>query len=354
MAATPPRAALVLVVVCACLGSAGRREFRRPRAAGLGDVAHLGRGHLALASPRAASAGRVVRVQARGATAPGERPHGGEPRGHARVGRSLEVRIRTAELLRVPGAHLVRRRVQADRVRRDEPGEQSCPRLRAGRAEPDHRRAPAAPDRPHGPPGPDPDSEGRRGARGPGGLRALSVGGIAPRPGRRHAPREESAAPRRRGGGAPARRCRGLGQAPHPAKHGVRVRREPGPAEGVRTRRGARGRRPRAGLRAARRPGHRALPGAPDRLLARELPRVPHARHRGRALPQRHSHRPTVEVRPRRRGPMVVGAARFRRGAAPRSEPAPPPGSWRGLSREDFGPAAFPMRPGGRLGGPIE
>ena len=256
-------------LACAAAGaasSAGAAGASPARAISLTWV-----GDISLSRHHGLPARRTRRVQVGGRKAAGESDHRGQPRGHARLGRHLEVRGRAAQLLRVPGPLLLRRSVRSGRLRRDEPGKQPRARLRPERPEPDHRRAQAAPDRLHRPSGRGPDpSRGWHPGRARG-LRALPLGRVPPGPRRRNAAREESAAAVRRGGGPHARGRRGLRPDAHSAQHGVRLRRGPRAPARVRARRGARGRRHRPGLRPTRRAGDRALPAAPDRLLAREL-----------------------------------------------------------------------------------
>ena len=164
------------------------------------------------------------RVDVRRREAPADRRRGdGQPRGHAGLGRRVQVRRRQQQLLRVPHPALLRPLAQAGGLHRHEPGQQPRPRLRALGPAGDRRGPHARGDPQHRAPRDDGDPEGGRADRGDPGLRALPVGRPAAghrgrqatRAGRRaHGPDRDRDLPRRRGGERQDRTSRRAPRAP--------------------------------------------------------------------------------------------------------------------------------------------
>ncbi len=106
-----------------------------------------------------------------------------------------------------------------------------------------------------------------------------------------------------------------------PARPGDRVRREPRRPAPLRPHGGRRRRGPRARLRPARPARPRALPRAPDRLLARQPRRLPQLQQRRPERAERDPHRRPEPERALLRGADHLAHAGRRRRSAPRSEP---------------------------------
>ena len=133
---------------------------------------------------------------------------------------------------------------------------------------------------------------------------------------------------------------RGLGRDARPARHRDVPGREPRRLAPLRARRDRRRRRPRRRLGAARDPRRRALPRAPDRVLARQLRRLQELRHGRHALAERDPDAcscAATAVRRRHAGSRCASTATrcrtpIRANASARLVAQ--------LSREDFGAAA--------------
>ena len=141
--------------------------------------------------------------------------------------------------------------------------------------------------------------------------------------------------------------CRGRGRwsAAHAERRGVLPRRGSWQCEGVRARRDQCRSSCRVRLGAARDPWHRAVPRPADRLLARELRRLPHACRRRPVVGERDPARHARPDRARAGGPMVLDQAVRRASAAgPSNASAKLVGP---LSGEDFRADHFRISPTG-------
>ena len=152
--------------------------------------------------------------------------------------------------------------------------------------------------------------EGRRGRGRRRRLRALSVGGVAHGHPRRQAPRREGREARRRRRRHDARRCRGLRPSARPPRHRDLPRREPRRRRALLARGRRRRRRPRDRARPARAARDGVVPRPADRVLARQLRRLPRLRARRAALGQRDPPRDAARRRDVRDGDARADAAR--------------------------------------------
>src|SRR3954453_7395229 len=253
----------------ACRGGAEAGPTRRPPA-GPPPPDRPGRRRDAGLAVRPAGAGRSRALRQRATRAARARPHGRQPRGHARGRRRREVPAGHRELLRVPGAARERQRAERRRHRPRQPRQQPQLRLRRRGPAPDadgaHRGARGV----HRPAGRRPRPRAPRRARRVRRLLDVPLDAVDGRPARAHRPgegdrrRRRRAVPRGRRGQRPDRRAGG-------ARDGVR--RGPRRRARLRPRGDRRGRRSRPRLGPARHPRDGDLQGPPDRLLARQLRR---------------------------------------------------------------------------------